>query len=162
MLKGLKSLFGSQEKHVILSPVAGKAIPMSQVNDPTFSQEILGKGVAIIPSEGEVKAPADGTVSMIFDTKHAVSMTADNGAEIIIHIGLDTVELKGEHFTALAEAGQKVKAGTPLVRFDMEKIKEAGYDVVTPVIVCNTPQFPDMVCKTGMDVKAGDVIIELD
>ena len=158
MLKGLKSLFGSKEKHVIVSPMAGKAIPMSQVNDPTFSQEILGKGVAIIPSEGEVKAPVNGTVSMIFDTKHAVSMTADNGAEIIIHIGLDTVELKGEHFTALAEAGQKVTAGTPLVRFDMEKIKEAGYDVVTPVIVCNTPQFPNMVCKTGMDVKAGDVI----
>ena len=162
MLKGLKSLFGSKEKHVIVSPMAGKAIPMSQVNDPTFSQEILGKGVAIIPSEGEVKAPVNGTVSMIFDTKHAVSMTADNGAEIIIHIGLDTVELKGEHFTALAEAGQKVTAGTPLVRFDMEKIKEAGYDVVTPVIVCNTPQFPNMVRKTGMDVKAGDVIIELD
>lgn len=119
MLKGLKSLFGSKEKHVIVSPMAGKAIPMSQVNDPTFSQEILGKGVAIIPSEGEVKAPVNGTVSMIFDTKHAVSMTADNGAEIIIHIGLDTVELKGEHFTALAEAGQKVTAGTPLVRFDM-------------------------------------------
>ena len=81
---------------------------------------------------------------MVFDTKHAISMQGDNGVELIIHIGLDTVELKGEHFTALINAGERVKKGTPLLDFDMEKIKAAGYDVVTPVIVCNTPNFPDI------------------
>ena len=135
---------------------------MSQVNDPTFSQEILGKGVAIVPEKGRVVAPIDGVVTMVFDTKHAISMQGDNGVELIIHIGLDTVELKGEHFTALIHAGERVKKGTPLLDFDMEKIKAAGYDVVTPVIVCNTPNFPDMVCKTGMDVQEGDTIIELN
>lgn len=142
--------------------MSGKAIPMSQVNDPTFSQEILGKGVAVIPDQGRIVAPIDGTVTMVFDTKHAISMLGDNGVELIIHVGLDTVELKGEHFTALIEAGVRVTKGTPLLDFDMEKIKAAGYDVVTPVIVCNTPKFPDMVTKSGMDVKEGDTIIELN
>ena len=162
MFKGLKGLFGGKEKDVIGAPVCGKAIPMSQVNDPTVSQEILGKGVAIVPEKGRVVAPIDGVVTMVFDTKHAISMQGDNGVELIIHIGLDTVELKGEHFTALIHAGERVKKGTPLLDFDMEKIKAAGYDVVTPVIVCNTPNFPDMVCKTGMDVQEGDTIIELN
>ncbi len=162
MFKGLKGLFGGKEKTVVGAPVSGKAVPMSQVNDPTFSQEILGKGVAVIPDKGEIVAPVDGTVTMVFDTKHAVSMQGDSGVELIIHIGLDTVELKGEHFTALVQAGQKVTKGTPLVQFDMEKIKAAGYEVITPVIVCNTPQYPNMVCRSGMDVQAGDTIIELD
>lgn len=161
MFKGLKGLFGGKEKAVVGAPVSGTAVPMSQVNDPTFSQEILGKGVAVIPDKGEISAPVDGTVTMVFDTKHAVSMQGDCGVELIIHIGLDTVELKGEHFTALVQAGQKVTKGTPLVRFDMEKVKAAGYDVITPVIVCNTPQYPHMVLKSGMEVKTGDTIIEL-
>lgn len=162
MFKGLKGLFGGKEKAAVGAPVGGRAVPMSQVNDPTFSQEILGKGVAIIPDKGEIAAPVDGTVTMVFDTKHAVSIQGDCGVELIIHIGLDTVELKGEHFTALVQAGQKVKKGTPLVRFDMEKVKAAGYDVITPVIVCNTPQYPHMACKSGMEVEMGDTIIELE
>ena len=141
--------------------MSGRAIPMSQVNDPTFSQEILGKGVAVIPSKGRVVAPADGVVSVFFETKHAVSITADNGAEIIVHVGLDTVNLKGEHYTAHKKQGDKVKAGELLLEFDMEAIKAAGYDVITPVIICNTPDYPNMVCHTGMDVKELDPIIEL-
>lgn len=164
MLKGLKGLFGGKEKekNQILSPVEGKAVPMSEVNDPTFSQEILGKGAAVIPSKGRVVAPAEGEVTMVFETKHAVSVTTKSGAELIIHIGLDTVNLRGEHFTAHVKAGDHVKPGDLLVEFDMDKIKEAGYDVITPVIVCNTPNYPNMVCHTGKDVKEQDVLIDLD
>lgn len=142
--------------------MSGRAIPMSQVNDPTFSQEILGKGVAIIPDKGRIVAPIDGTVTMVFDTKHALSMQGESGVELIIHVGIDTVELKGQYFTALVNAGAQVSKGTPLLEFDMEKIKAAGYDVVTPVIVCNTPNFPDMTVKSGMDVREGDTVIELN
>ncbi len=94
MLGGLKKLFGGTGGDFIYAPAAGKAIPMSQVNDPTFSQEILGKGVAIEPSEGRITAPADGKITMVFDTKHAISMTTLSGAELIIHVGLDTVQLR--------------------------------------------------------------------
>lgn len=158
----LKKMFGGKDdKKVILAPVEGKAVSLKEVNDPTFSQEILGKGVAVIPSKGRVVAPADGVVSVFFETKHAVSITADNGAEIIVHVGLDTVNLKGEHYTAYKKQGDKVKAGELLLEFDMEAIKAAGYDVITPVIICNTPDYPNMVCHTGADVKELDPIIEL-
>lgn len=161
MFQSLKKLFGGENKEqkVIVAPVTGKAIPMSEVADPTFSQEILGKGAAVVPSEGRVVAPADGVVGMVFDTKHAVSVTTDSGAELIIHIGLDTVQLNGEFFTAHVAAGHKVKKGDLLVEFDMDKIKEKGYDVTTPVIVCNTPEFPSMECLSGMDVTAGETVI---
>ena len=159
MLGGLKKLFGGTGGDFIYAPAAGKAIPMSQVNDPTFSQEILGKGVAIEPSEGRITAPADGKITMVFDTKHAISMQTDNGAELIIHIGLDTVQLKGQYFDAHVAAGDKVKQGDLLLDFDIDKIKEAGYDVTTPVIICNTPQFPKMECVNGMEVKAGETAI---
>lgn len=107
MFGSLKKLFGGEEKEekIIAAPVNGTAIPMSQVSDPTFSQEILGKGTAVIPSDGRVVAPADGLVTMVFDTKHAISMQTDNGAELIIHIGLDTVQLKGQYFDAHVAAG---------------------------------------------------------
>lgn len=157
MLAGLKKLFGGQQKEekILAAPVTGRAIPMSQVADPTFSQEILGKGTAIIPSEGRVVAPADGLVTMVFDTKHAVSIQTDSGAEVIVHVGLDTVELKGKYYTAHVKAGDHVKQGDLLLEFDMEKIKEEGYDITTPVIICNTPQFPNMECMNGMDTVAG-------
>lgn len=162
MIKSLKQMFGgSSKKGQILAPVSGRVVPMSEVNDPTFSQEILGKGVAIIPSEGRVVAPADGEVAVLFETKHAVSIRTEGGAELIVHIGLDTVNLKGKHFTARVAQGDRVKAGDMLVEFDMEAIKEAGYDVITPIIICNTPDFPDMVCHTGMEVKALDPVIDL-
>lgn len=161
MFKSLKQMFGGGAKKQILAPVSGKAVPMSEVNDPTFSQEILGKGVAVIPTEGRVVAPAAGEVVVMFETKHAVSIRTEDGAELIIHIGLDTVNLKGQFFTSHVNQGDHVKAGDLLVEFDMEKIKEAGYDVITPVIVCNTPDYPDMVCHTGMAVNALDPIIDL-
>ena len=162
MFKSLKQMFGgSNAKKQILAPVSGRVVPMSQVNDPTFSQEILGKGVAVVPSEGKVVAPASGEVVVMFETKHAVSIRTEDGAELIIHIGLDTVNLRGEHFTAHVAQGDHVKAGDVLVEFDMEAIKEAGYDVITPIVICNTPDFPNMVCHTGMEVKALDPVIDL-
>lgn len=161
MFGGFKKLFGVGNAKKILAPVEGRAIPMSEVNDPTFSQEILGKGVAIVPTVGRVVAPADGEISMVFNTKHAVSMTTEDKAEIIIHVGLDTVQLNGQYYTAHVKAGDVVKTGDLLLEFDMDKIKEAGYDVTTPVIICNTPDFPDMKCISGVDVTNQDVIIEL-
>lgn len=157
----LKKMFGVKERGKILSPVEGKAVPMSEVSDPTFSQEILGKGVAIIPAKGRVVAPADGVMSVVFDTLHAVSITTDNGAELIIHVGLDTVNLKGQYYKAHVKQGEHVKAGDLLLEFDIDSIRAAGYDVITPVIVCNTPNYPEMNCMTGMDVKELDPIIEL-
>lgn len=157
----LKKMFGAKEGEKILAPVEGKAVPMSEVSDPTFSQEILGKGVAIIPAKGRVVAPANGVMSVVFDTLHAVSLTTEEGAEIIIHVGLDTVNLRGEHYKAHVNQGDHVKAGDLLLEFDIDAIKEAGYDVITPVIICNTPNYPDMKCLTGMEVKELDPIIEL-
>lgn len=165
MFGSLKKLFGgnneAEGREQILSPAEGKAVPLSEVNDPTFSQEILGKGVAIIPSRGRIVAPADGILTVVFETKHAISITTDKGAEIIVHVGLDTVNLKGEHYTAFKNQGDRVKAGDLLLEFDMEAIKAAGYDVITPVIVCNTPDYPDMEFHMGMEVKELDPIIEL-
>lgn len=164
MFESLKKIFGGSGetgKEKVLSPVEGTAVPLSEVNDPTFSQEILGKGVAIIPAKGRVVAPADGVLTVMFETKHAVSITTQGGAEIIVHVGLDTVNLNGEHYTAYKKQGDKVKAGELLLEFDMAAIKEAGYEVITPVIICNTPNYPDMVCHTGMQVKELEPIIEL-
>jgi PTS system beta-glucosides-specific IIC component len=163
MFGSIKKMFGGKEKEreVILAPLEGKVVPLSEVSDPTFSQEILGKGVAIIPSKGRIVAPADGVLTVMFETKHAVSITTKQGAEIIIHVGLDTVNLKGEHFTSYKNQGDHVKTGDLLLEFDMDAIKEAGYDVITPVIICNTPNYPDMECQTGAEVKELDPVIEL-
>ena len=161
MLGVFKKMFGgeNQIERCIAAPVTGKAVSMQDVADPTVSQEILGKGTAVVPSEGRVVAPCDGQVTMVFDTKHAVSIQTDYGAELIIHIGLDTVQLKGQYFEAHVSAGDKVKQGDLLVEFDLAKIKEAGYDVTTPVIVCNTPEFPKLESIYGMDVSAGESVI---
>lgn len=161
MFGSFKKLFGGEEKEekIIASPVNGTVIPMSQVKDPTFSQEILGKGSAVEPSDGRVVAPADGLITMVFDTRHAVSMQTDSGAELIIHIGLDTVQLKGQFFDAHVSAGDKVKQGDLLLEFQIDKIKEAGYDVTTPVIICNTPDFPKIQCLSEMEARAGETAI---
>lgn len=143
------------------SPVKGKAVPISQVSDPTFGEEILGKGVAIQPEEGKIYAPADGTIEMLFDTKHAVSMTTTEGVELLVHIGLDTVALKGEHFTAHKGNGDAVKKGDLLISIDLEAVKAAGYDVITPMVVCNTSDYQTVEAVTGSDVNPGDTVLIL-
>lgn len=143
------------------SPVKGKAVPISQVSDPTFGEEILGKGVAIQPEDGKIYAPADGTIEMLFDTKHAVSMTTTEGVELLVHIGLDTVALKGEHFTAHKGNGDAVKKGDLLISLDLEAVKAAGYDVITPMVVCNTSDYQTVEAVTGSDVNPGDTVLIL-
>ena len=159
------NFFKKKEKEpddVIYAPVKGEAVPSTEVNDPTFAEEMLGKGMAIKPSEGKVYAPFDGTVAMVFDTKHAASLVSDKGTEVLIHVGLDTVMLKGEHYTAHVESGAAVKKGDLLLEFDMEAIKAAGYEVITPVIVCNADDYKDVIRKTGVQVEPGDTVMELD
>lgn len=149
------------KNQVLGSPVKGKAVPLSEVNDPTFSEGMLGDGAAVIPSEGKIYAPADGEIAMVFGTLHAISLTTEFGAEILIHIGLDTVKMEGEGFTAHVEAGNKVKKGDLLIEVDLDKVKAAGYDTITPVLICNTDEFASVKGMTG-NVNPGDdlVIIE--
>ena len=162
MFNKLKEAFGmGNRKSVILAPVQGEVCPLNEVSDPTFGEGILGKGVAIKPDKGRIVAPVDGVVTIMFDTKHAVTITSDSGAEILIHIGLDTVNLKGEHFTSHVKAEDRVKAGDLLVEFDLPKIKEAGYDVITPVVICNSDNFPNLTTITGKTVNELDEIINI-
>ena len=130
-----------KEAQIFYSPLEGNAIAMSEVKDDTFASEVLGKGMAVIPTKGEVKAPCDATVSMIFDTKHAIGLSTDDGVELLIHIGLNTVELEGRYYTVHVNEGDKVTRGQMLITFDMDKIKEAGYDMTTPIIVTNSDDF---------------------
>jgi len=143
----------SKSKTVILAPIEGKAVSLSQVNDITFSEEIMGKGAAIIPSVGRAVSPVNGVISALFETKHAIGITSEDGVEILIHIGLDTVKLGGKHFTAHVKSGDKVKTGDLLVEFDIEAIKKEGYEVITPVLVTNVNDYKDVLSLIDKDVK---------
>ena len=143
-------------------PIEGEVKPLSAVEDPTFGEGMMGNGIAIEPTVGKVVAPVDGTVQMVFKTKHAVAIKSDRGAEILIHVGMDTVQLGGKHFTTHVTEGQKVKKGDLLVEFDMNEIKKAGYPLTTPVVITNTPNY-----KAVKEVKLGQAklkqsVIELE
>lgn len=157
---GLFDVFKKKGLEVV-SPLKGKCVSIKEVSDPTFSEEILGKGVAVIPADGKVYAPADGTVTTMFPTGHAVGLTTDDGLELLVHVGLDTVALKGEGFNIIAKEDQKVKKGDLLIEADLEKIKAAGYDVITPVIVCNSSEYSEVIGIEGNEVNPGDTIIEI-
>lgn len=141
------SRLAEAKKEVIDSPIRGKIIPLSEVKDEVFSGGIIGKGAAVIPSVGEVTAPEDAEIISVFDTGHAVGMSLKNGVELLVHIGLDTVELQGKYFTVHVKQGDKVKKGVKLISFDIDGIKKAGYDITTPVIVSNTPDYLDVLAK---------------
>lgn len=126
---------------VVYSPLQGNAIPLDQVQDEVFSQKILGEGMAVVPVKGELYAPADGIIESVFDSKHAISMTTTTGAEILMHVGMDTVKLDGKGFTPLVQNGQPVKKGQLLMKFDLDEIKGAGYDVTTPIVITNGDAF---------------------
>jgi beta-glucoside PTS system EIICBA component len=132
----------------IVSPLAGKVVELKDVNDPVFSSEAMGKGIAIEPTVGRVVSPVNGTITVAYKTKHAIGLVSDQGAEILIHVGLDTVELDGKHFNMVVKQGDKVKAGDLLVEFDIEKIKAAGYEVTTPVIITNTSKYAEITTST--------------
>lgn len=139
------------------SPLEGKVINIEDVNDSVFAGKILGDGIAIIPSKGELKSPANATVSMIADTKHSIGLTLDNGAEILMHVGLDTVKLEGKYFNVKVSNGQKVKAGDVLLIFDMEAIKSQGYELTTPIILVNSDKYSIEGRKVG-NIKNKEVL----
>lgn len=149
------------ESAVIASPVAGTAENLSQVNDEVFSQKMMGDGAAVIPTDGTIYAPVDGTITVAYETKHAYGLTADNGAEVLIHVGLDTVNLKGEHFTSEVSQGQQVKAGDKLGTVDLDAVKTAGYDTTVMVVITNSNNYKEVRCLADGKVNHGDQLVEV-
>ena len=146
---------------VLAACLTGTVVPLAEVKDEAFASGALGDGIAIEPAVGELVAPADGEISSTFDTHHAVGMTTVDGAELLMHIGIDTVKLGGKHFTYLVNEGDKVRKGQLLIRFDIEAIKAEGYPVTTPLIVCNTDEYAAVTPKASGTVKQGDALLEL-
>ncbi|MDO5040199.1 PTS glucose transporter subunit IIA [Clostridium sp.] len=142
-----------------VTPVNGKVIELSEVPDPVFAQKMAGDGVAIDTTGDIIVAPCDGELSLIFKTKHAFAMTLDNGIEILVHIGIETVSLKGEGFKQLVEQGTKVKAGTPIIKIDRNFIKSKGLSLITPVLITNPDRVKSIDKKINMDAIAGETII---
>ena len=155
-----KKLFGKNTDD-FYAPMAGKAVAITEVPDPTFAEGMLGNGIAIEPAEGKVYAPCDATVDMMFTTGHAVSLVADCGAEILIHVGLETVSLEGKPFTVHVANGDKAKKGQLLIEVDLDAVKAAGLPTITPMVVCNTDEYPTFDTFVGKDVTNEDVVIAL-
>ena len=153
-----KLLEEGEEIHVS-SPMQGECIPLEEVKDATFSQGILGKGTAVIPEKGEVRAPFDGRIDVMFETGHAVGMTSEDGVELLIHVGMDTVNLEGKYFHPKKASGDKVKKGEVILEFDKDEIVKAGYDITTPIIVSNTDKFKDVEADVTGPVKELDEIL---
>ena len=162
MFDSLKKMFEKNAKTISLKAVEdGRTIPMDEVNDQTFAQELLGPGIAIVPSNGTVVSPIDGTIATVMDTKHAVCIQGEDGLELIVHAGLDTVELNGKYYQTYKEIGDQVKAGDVLLEFDLEEITKAGYDVTTPIVITNLGDYKITKCLTGQQVKAGEEVMQL-
>lgn len=145
----------------LTSPLTGQVLPLKDIKDEVFASEAMGKGIAIDPSEGTVVAPADGTVALVFPTGHAIGLNTDTGIELLIHIGMDTVQLDGKGFETLVEKGAHVTAGQPLVKFDIGAIKAAGYEVITPIIVTNTKNYHEVKIVATDKVKQNEPLLEL-
>lgn len=150
-----------KEEKEIESPLAGTVIPLSEVDDEVFASEMMGKGCAVIPEEGKVYAPFDGKVVGLLDSHHAVGMESTDGVEVLIHVGMDTVKLNGRCFTIHVEEGEQVKKGQLLLEFDIPGIKEAGYEVTTPIIITNSDEFNDVETKAEGKVTVGTKLLEL-
>ncbi len=153
--------FTNDQVKKVYSPIKGKIMPLSEVNDGVFSEEMLGKGVAIEPVNNEIVSPVNGNVTMVYDTKHAIGITSDEGVEILIHIGIDTVKLGGKHFDIKVAAGEYVKAGDLLAIVDFEGIKNEGYRIVTPIIITNTDKYQTIQTIANNEVKHRDALIEI-
>ena len=141
-------LKGKNKENVLYAPCKGKVVPLTEVPDPTFSEKLLGDGFAVIPTEGKVYAPADAEVTMVFDTLHAITLTSSQGAEILIHIGL-------------VAAGDKVKKGDLLMDVDLDKIKEAGLNTITPVLICNTDDYEKISLQKEGDVLLDEAVLKI-
>ena len=152
---------GKTKEKVICSPCVGNVTPLTEVPDPTFSEKIIGDGFAVIPSEGKIFAPADGEITMVFDTLHAITMTTAAGIELLIHIGLDTVTLKGAPFTAHVAAGDQVKKGDLLMDADLAQIQAAGLNIITPVVICNTDDYSNISLLKEGGVSPDDQVLKI-
>jgi PTS system beta-glucosides-specific IIC component len=146
---------------VITSPMSGQIKDLTEVDDKTFSQELVGKGIAVVPSNGKLYAPFDGVVEAVFKTKHAVGLKADNGIELLVHIGMDTVNLDGKYFTSHIEQGQRVKAGDLLIEFDIKSIQKEGYDIITPVVVTNSDKYLDVLPAAKGIIKEKETLLKV-
>lgn len=147
------------QESTITSPLKGEVVELSTIKDETFASGIMGKGVAIIPSEGKLTSPVNGKVSAIFPTLHAIGITSEDGVEILIHIGMDTVQLEGKHFKSSIKVGDDVKIGDLLIDFDINKIKEAGYEITTPIVVTNSNDYTDVLASEKQQINIGDRLI---
>lgn len=155
-----KNLFKKSNNHQIYAPVNGTIVPLEEVPDPVFSQKMMGEGVAMIPSEGKVLSPVNGKVVQVPDTKHAVGIESEDGMEILIHIGLDTVELKGEGFTPKVSVGDQVSVGDLLMEFDLDYIRNNAKDVITPIVITNSQNSDkQFVITEQKEGKAGETEI---
>ncbi len=159
---GFFSKLFAKKLHELNAPMAGRAVPISEVPDPTFAEAMLGDGIASIPTDGKVLSPCDGKVDMMFETGHAVSLVSDEGAEILIHVGLETVGLNGAPFKVHCKNGDAVKKGQLLIEADLAAIEDAGLPIITPMVICNTDDFKTFNKTTGKDVTPADVVIALD
>lgn len=149
------------KNEIIGAPIKGEVKVLSEVEDEAFSSGALGQGLAILPAEGKVYSPVDGEVSTLFPTGHAIGLTSTSGIEVLIHVGMDTVKLKGEGFTAKTTKGSNVKKGDLLLEFDIEKIKKAGYSILTPMIITNSDKYTDIVPTDLNNVAIGDTVITI-
>ncbi|RRO22563.1 beta-glucoside-specific PTS transporter subunit IIABC [Pectobacterium aquaticum] len=150
------------EPQTILSPMSGKLVALSDINDDVFSQGLLGQGVAIIPDNGEVVAPVSGEIITFLESKHAIGIRADNGLELLIHVGLDTVNLNGKHFTGYIKPGDRVSAGDRLISVDLHEIMRLGYDPVTPVVIINSDEYASVVCTAPQPIAPLDTIMKVN
>jgi len=152
---------GSGAERVVVSPVAGISVPLEETGDPAFAGGNLGRGLGINPATNTVCAPVAGTVIATIDTWHALGILSDDGAEVLVHVGIDTVKMGGDGFTGHVEKGQRVAPGEPLVTFDREKIAAAGYSDIVIMTVTNSDEFPGLAVSAGGPVQAGDAVITL-
>lgn len=143
----------------LVAPVNGKSLPLSEVPDPVFAQKMTGDGLAMDPDDDIIVAPADGELTLVFNTKHAFAMTLDNGIELLVHIGIETVSLNGEGFEQLAEAGTKVKAGTPIIKVDREFVKSKNLPLITPVLITNPDILKSITPVENVNTVAGETTI---
>lgn len=151
----------TNKEFAIVSPVSGEVKDLVEVDDKTFSQELMGKGIAVVPDNGKLYAPFDGVVEAVFKTKHAIGLKSDSGIEILIHIGMDTVNLEGKYFTSHVEQGQSIKAGELILEFDIDAIKKEGYDIITPIVITNSDNYLDVLPAAKGIIKEKEILLKV-
>ena len=151
----------NSKAEILCAHLTGEVVPLENVEDAVFSNKVIGDGIAVEPTVGELYAPCDGKVDTVFDTKHAVSLISEKGCNMILHIGIDTVKLNGQFFESHVKSGQQVKKGDLLITFDIDEIKKAGYKLTTPMVICNTPDYSEFNHLKAGAITAGEEILEI-